>query len=85
MVMAERPRIAVLTSGGDVSITWTKAASITANYGTDFVIETCEVLGTPWVAETVGGNVSITGNAVKYTFPAPLSTKKFARLKVIAP
>jgi hypothetical protein len=32
-----------------------------------------------------GGTVTLTGNDVKYTFPAPLGAKKFARLVVTGP
>lgn len=74
----------VVSSGGVSSVTWAKAAVFTGTYGTDFVIETCDTFGGERVAETVGGNVTITGNAVKYTFPAPVSSKKFVRLKVTA-
>ncbi len=76
---------AVVSSGGNVSVTWTKAASFTGTYGTRFVVETADTLTGPWVIETLGINVAITGNDIKYTFPMPLSSNKFARLKVIAP
>lgn len=76
----------VSTVGG-LSVTWTKHASypITAVYGTDYVVETSPTLSGPWTAETVGGNVTITGNEVKFTFPTPLGTRNFARLSVSGP
>ena len=70
---------------GTLSVTWTKAADYAGVYPTDFVVETSETLTGTWVAETVGGTVTITGNQVKYTFPTPLGSKKFARLKVTGP
>jgi hypothetical protein len=36
-----------------------------------------------WSDETLGGSVTITGDDVKFTFPA--GTKNFARLKVTGP
>ena len=58
-------------------------------YTTDFVVETSATLSGPWTAETLGGgNIVDTANpggSVKYTFPGPLSGKKFARLKVTGP
>ena len=75
----------VSNTGGVLSVTWTKAADYTGVYPTDFVVETSETLTGTWVAEAVGGNVTITGNQVKYTFPSPLGSKKFARLKVTGP
>ena len=35
--------------------------------------------------EALGGNVHITGNDVKFTFPSPLVGKRFVRLKVTGP
>jgi hypothetical protein len=32
-----------------------------------------------------GGNVTLTGNNLKYVFPSPLGAKQFARLKVTGP
>ena len=48
-------------------------------------METSDALTGTWTAEPLGGNVTITGNEVKYTFPSPLGAKKFARLKVTGP
>jgi len=70
---------------GALSITWTKDAGYTGNYGTHFVVETSDSLTGTWTSETSPGPVTITGNEVKYTFPAPLGAKKFARLKVTGP
>jgi hypothetical protein len=68
-------------------VTWTKDAGYTGNYGTDFVVETSTTLTGPWTAESSPGNVTITGNDVKFTFPGgPAYTgKNFARLKVTGP
>jgi autotransporter-associated beta strand protein len=75
----------VVTTAGVRSITWTKAADYPGVYGTDFQVETSETLAAgSWTTETVGGNITITGNDVKYTFPAG-PTKKFARLVVTGP
>lgn len=75
---------AVADTAGTLSITWTKAADYTGTYPANFLVETSETLATgSWSTETLGGSVVITGNDVKYTFPA--GTKKFARLKVTGP
>jgi autotransporter-associated beta strand protein len=68
----------VTNTGGILCITWTKAGTYGGNYGTDFVVETSATLDNPWVAETLGVNVIITGDIVTYTFPA--GTRNFARL-----
>jgi autotransporter-associated beta strand protein len=70
------------------SITWIKAGTgYDGAYNTDFFVETSETLEAgSWVAAPLGaaaGEVLITGNDVKYTFPAGI--KKFARLKVTGP
>jgi autotransporter-associated beta strand protein len=77
---------AVANNAGTLSVTWTKSASYTGAYSTDFVVETSATLAGPWTPET-GGNVTITGNDVKYTFPGgPAYTgKNFARLRVTGP
>ncbi|MCX6878319.1 MAG: Ig-like domain-containing protein, partial [Verrucomicrobia bacterium] len=75
----------VTNTGGTLSVTWTKAADYTGAYGTDFVVETSVDLTGDWAPEALGGNVTITGNDVTYTFPSPLGAKKFARLKVTGP
>lgn len=73
----------VVNTAGTLSVTWVKAAGYTGVYGTDFVVETSSTLSGAWTTETLGVNVVITGNDVKYTFPA--GTKNFARLKVTGP
>jgi autotransporter-associated beta strand protein len=76
----------VAKTGNTMSITWTHAADYTGIYGTDFVVETSTtLLPNSWEAETLGGTVSLDGNNVIFTFPPPLGTKKFARLKVNGP
>ena len=72
---------------GALSVTWTKDSGYTGSYGTGFVVETSETLTGTWTPETEvpGGTVTITGNEVKYTFPMPLGSKKFARLRVTGP
>jgi autotransporter-associated beta strand protein len=74
---------AVTNTAGTFSITWTKAVGYGGTYATDFWVETSSTLTGAWDTETLGVNVTITGNSVKYTFPA--GTKKFARLKVTGP
>ncbi len=73
----------VRSENGTASITWTKSADFTGTYGTDFVIETSDTLGPPWVPQVMGTNVSTSGNDVKFTFPA--GARKFVRLKVSTP
>ncbi|MCX6878124.1 MAG: DUF4038 domain-containing protein [Verrucomicrobia bacterium] len=75
----------VSNTGGARSVTWTKGSGYTGTYGTDFFVETSADLTGTWTAESLGGNVTITGNAVKYIFPSALGSKKFARLKVTGP
>jgi len=74
----------VTHTGGTFSVTWTKSPDYPGTYGTDFRVETTETLATgSWTTETLGGNVTITGNDVTYTFPA--GSKNFARLVVTGP
>ena len=76
----------VSNSGGALSVTWTKDAGYTGTYGTDFVVETSETLTGDWQIETLGGGqVTDDPGYVTYTFPSPLGSKKFARLKVTGP
>ena len=77
------PLPGVINTAGTRSITWTKAASYKGNYGTDFVVETSATLTDPWVSEVLDVNVTVIGDAVKYTFP--VGTMNFARLKVTGP
>lgn len=75
----------VTTSAGVRSITWTKAATYTGVYNTDFTVETSSTLATAsWTTEASPGTVTISGNDVTYTFPAG-PVKNFARLKVTGP
>ena len=80
------PLPSVINSGGILSITWTKAASgYAGNYGSEFVVETSPTLAADsWVPEASHGNVTLTGNEVKYTFPAG-PVKNFVRLRVTIP
>ena len=73
----------VTNTSGILTITWTKAATYLGVHGTDFVIETSTTLTGSWTIETVGGNLTITGNNVTYTFPAA-GTRRFVRLKVMS-
>lgn len=79
----------VTNTGGTLSVTWVRHPDypgFPGNYGTDFVVETSTTLANPWTPATEGvglGFVEITGDNVKYTFPA--GTKNFARLKVTGP
>jgi autotransporter-associated beta strand protein len=79
----------VVNTGGTLSVTWTKAAGYTGAYGVaptgHFVVETSATLTGAWAPEASPGTVTISGNDVTYTFPNPLGTKKFARLKVTGP
>lgn len=73
---------------GTLSITWTKGASYTGTYGTDFVVETSTTLAGVWAVQSAtpapGFTVTFpTANEVKFTFPA--DTTHFARLKVTGP
>jgi autotransporter-associated beta strand protein len=77
------PLPSAVDTAGVRSVTWTRGSTYTGTYGTHFVVETSATLVGTWVTETLGGNVTITGNDVKYTFPA--GTRNFARLKVTDP
>ncbi len=72
---------------GGLSVTWAKHAGYSGNYTTDFVVETSATLTGPWATEPdPGSTISFpTANEVKFTFPTPLGTKNFARLKVTGP
>ena len=78
----------VVNTAGTLSITWTKAASYTGTYGTDFWVETSATLANPWTNQIADPAPGFTvtfpsANEVKYTFPA--GTTNFARLKVTGP
>jgi hypothetical protein len=69
---------------GTLSVTWIKAAGYTGAYGTDYVVETSTTLAAgSWTPEPeTGGDVTVAGTEVKYTFPS-VGPVKFARLKVM--
>ena len=73
----------VSNSAGVLSVTWTMGENYAGGYGTDFVVETSETLDGNWTPEILGNSVAITGNDVKYTFPAGTGT--FVRLKITGP
>ena len=73
----------ITNTSGTLSITWTKAATYPGVYGTDFVVETSTTLTGVWTIEIAGGNVTVTGSDVNYSFPAS-GTRRFVRLKVIS-
>jgi fibronectin-binding autotransporter adhesin len=72
----------VVNTGGTLSVTWVKASTYSGTYGTDFVVESAATLGGAWTPQTLGVSVTIVGNAVTYTFPAPLGAQRFVRLRV---
>jgi hypothetical protein len=80
----------VANNSGTLSVTWSKAAAYSGSYGVDFVVETSESLTGDWTVEKADPEAGFTvtfptANEVKYTFPNPTGTKKFARLKVTGP
>lgn len=76
----------VINTLGTLSITWPKGAGYGGVYSTHFEVETSATLSGVWTTETLGGGtITDTPTNVKYTFPGPLSGKKFARLKVTGP
>ena len=80
------PLPSVVNTAGALSITWVKGSGYSGNYGTDHWIETSTTLSGAWTMETLNsGNVSEEAGFVKYTFPAPLSGKRFVRLNVTRP
>jgi hypothetical protein len=72
-------------NNGVLSITWGKSATYSGTYGIDYWVETSNTLTGIWTPETLGGNVTVSGNEVKYTYPTPLGTRKFTRLRVTGP
>ena len=72
---------------GTLSVIWTKGSGYAGVYPTDFVVETSATLTGTWTPETLApsGQVTDDPSYVKYTFPSPLGSKKFARLKVTGP
>jgi autotransporter-associated beta strand protein len=80
------PLPGVTNTLGVLSVTYTKAATYTGVYGTDYVVETSSTLADPWTPQLADPTPDFTvtfpsANEVRYTFPA--GTKQFARLKVI--
>ena len=80
------PLPGVTNTLGVLSVTYTKAATYTGVYGTDYVVETSSTLADPWAPQLADPTPDFTvtfpsATEVKYTFPA--GTKQFARLKVI--
>jgi autotransporter-associated beta strand protein len=80
----------VTEAAGIRSVTWTKAASYTGVYGTDYFIETADAMTGPWTTAiatpTTGFTVTFpTSTQVRYTFPTPAGTSRFVRLKVRGP
>jgi fibronectin-binding autotransporter adhesin len=83
------PLPSVNTASG-LSVTWPKAATYTGSYGTDFAVETSATLTGPWTQEIEFPNSGYTvtfptATEVKFTFPTPLGSKNFARIKVTGP
>ncbi len=72
---------------GGLSVTWTKHPSYTGSYTTGFTVETSATLAGPWTTEpSPGATITFpTANEVKFTFPTPLGSKNFTRLKVTGP
>jgi hypothetical protein len=70
---------------GKLSVTWTKAASgYSGVYGTGYVVQTTTTLTGTWTNEpATGGDVTLSGNDVVYTFPSSGPARKFVRLKVM--
>ena len=75
----------MVKQGGLWTVTWVKSASFTGVYGPDFVVETSSTAQDPWAEQPLGGQVTISGNQVIYTFPAPYVGRAFVRLKVKGP
>lgn len=75
----------VTNTAGTLSVTWVMGSGYAGVYNTDFTVETSDTLTGTWTTESAPGNVTISGSNVTYTFPAPLGTKRFARLKVTGP
>jgi autotransporter-associated beta strand protein len=76
------PMPGVANDSGTLSVTWTKSSNYPGTYGTHFRVETSDTLTGTWTIETIGGNVTINGNNITYTFPAG-GTGRFVRLRVI--
>jgi hypothetical protein len=72
---------------GTLGVTWPKGSDYTGVYPTDFAVETSDSLTGTWMSEALAPTGTVTDSAtqVKYTFPSPLGSRKFARLKVTGP
>ena len=79
------PLPGVVKTAGGLGVTWTKASDYAGVYGTDYVVQTTSTLTGTWTNEPASGNVVLSGNDVIYTFPSPISGRKFCRLKVMGP
>lgn len=80
------PLPGVVNTAGVLSVTWNKGSGYSGAYDADYWIETSSTLTGEWTKEILsGGNVIDDSNAVKYTFPASLTGKRFVRLKVSVP
>jgi hypothetical protein len=80
------PLPGVTTTAGTLSVTWTKGPGYTGTYGTHFLVETSATLTGTWTEETDRRqHHRHPPGFVKYTFPSPLGTNKFARLVVTGP
>lgn len=80
------PLPGVVNTAGTLSVTWNKGSGYSGDYDADFWIETSTTLTGAWTKETLGGgNVTDDPGFVKYTFPTPLTGKRFVRLKVTGP
>jgi autotransporter-associated beta strand protein len=75
----------VTNTAGTLSVTWVMGPGYAGVYGTDFTVATSDTLTGIWTPESSPGTVTISGSNVTYTFPAPLGTRKFARLEVTGP
>jgi fibronectin-binding autotransporter adhesin len=75
----------VTNAAGTLSVTWVMGSGYAGVYGSNFTVETSDTLTGTWTTESLGVTVTVTGSNVKYTFPTPLGSKRFARLKVTGP
>lgn len=76
----------VVNTAGTLSVTWNKGSGYSGDYDTDYWIETSTTLTGTWTKETLSGDtVTDDPGFVKYTFPTPLTGKRFVRLNVTGP
>ncbi len=79
------PLPSVVNTAGVFSVTWGKGSGYSGDYDVNFWVETSTTLGS-WDKVALGGASIIDDPSfVKYTFLAPLTTKRFVRLKVAGP